>query len=134
MTGNETALSSRPQESTYPIEQAEQLIRGMQLPNTSSDSDWLDVVIKEVAIDEVSAANVILYKVRVNNVKVEALYDTWTSISMMSHEFYNILKKKLIKGNRSVSGTGWGVLIPVGECFISVQISNKVFRDRVIVI
>ena len=40
----------------------------------------------------------------------------------------------LIKCNRSVSEAGGGVFIPVEECFISVQIGNKVFRDRVIVI
>ena len=36
---NETALSSRPQESTYSVEQAEQFIAGMQLSDTGSDSD-----------------------------------------------------------------------------------------------
>ena len=35
---NEIALSSQPKESTYFIEQAKQLIRGMQLSDTSSDS------------------------------------------------------------------------------------------------
>ena len=80
--------------------------------------------------------NVILYKVRVNNLKIEALYDTGASISVMSHRFYNLLENKpnLIKCNRSVSGAGRGVLIPVGECFIKMQIGNKVSRDRVIVI
>ena len=64
--------------------------------------------IKEVTIDEVSLVNVILYKVRVNNVKIEALYDTTASISVMSHRFYNLLrnKPKLIKCNRSASEAG----------------------------
>ena len=77
-----------------------------------------------------------LFKVRVNNTKVEALYDTGASISVMSHQFFNKLenKPKLIKCNRSISGAGRGTLIPVGECFIQLQISNKMFRDRVIVI
>ena len=35
---NEAALSSQTKESTYSTEQAEQLIRGMQLNDTSSDS------------------------------------------------------------------------------------------------
>ena len=36
---NEAAHSSRPQESTYSVEQAKQLIGGMQPSNTGSDSD-----------------------------------------------------------------------------------------------
>ena len=36
---NEVAFSNRPHESTYSIEQLEQLIRGMQLSDTVSDSD-----------------------------------------------------------------------------------------------
>ena len=67
------------------------------------------MVIKEIAIDEVSSANVILYKVRVNNVTIHALYDTGTSISVLSHKFYNLLenKPKLIKCNRSCFRSRW---------------------------
>ena len=36
---NKAALSSKPQESTYSIEQAKQLIRGMQLSDTGLDSN-----------------------------------------------------------------------------------------------
>ena len=36
---NKAALSGRPQESMYSQEQAKQLIRGMQLSDTSSDSN-----------------------------------------------------------------------------------------------
>ena len=39
VTINEAALSSRPQESTYSVDEAEQLIGGMQLSDTSSDSE-----------------------------------------------------------------------------------------------
>ena len=136
VTINETALSSRPQELAYSIEEAKQLMGKMQLSDTSSDSDLLDVVIKEVTVDDISSANVILYKVRVNNVKIDALCDTGASIRVMSHMFYNLLenKPKLIKCNRSVSGAGRGVLILVVEYFVKVQIGNKVFKDRVIVI
>ena len=54
----------------------------------------------------------------------------------MSSKFYNLLETipTLINCNRSVSGVGGGVLISIEECSILVQISNKVFRDRVIVI
>ena len=50
---NKATLSSRPQESTFSVEQTEQLIGGMQLSDTSSDSKLLDKVIKEVTVDEV---------------------------------------------------------------------------------
>ena len=54
----------------------------------------------------------------------------------MSCQFFNKLetKLKLIACNRSISGAGRGTLIPVGECFVQVQIGNKIFRDRVIII
>ena len=61
---NKTALSSQPIKSTYSVEQVEQLIRGIQLSDTSSDSEWLDKVIKEVTVDGVSSDNTILYKAR----------------------------------------------------------------------
>ena len=133
---NEAALSSQPKESTSSVEQAEQLIRGMQLSDTSSESEWLDKVIKEVIVDKVSSDNAIVYKVKVNNTVVEALYDTGASIRLMSYQFFNDLdnKPKLIPHIRTISGTGGGVLTPVGECIISVQISSKVFRESVIVI
>ena len=133
---NEAALSSQPKDSTYSIEQAKQLIRGMQLSDTNSDSEWLGRVIKEVTVDEVSSNYAILYKVKVNNTVVEALYDTGASIRVMSHQIFNNLDNKpnLIPCNRSISGAGGGVLTAVGECFISVKMSSKVFRDRVIVI
>ena len=93
-----------------------------------------DRFIKEVTVDEVSSDNTILYKSEVYNTAVEALYDTGTSISVKSHQFFNKLenKPKLIKCKRSVSEAGGGALILVGECFISVQINSKVFRNRVI--
>ena len=54
----------------------------------------------------------------------------------MSHQFYNKLenKPKLITCNKSISGAGRGMLIPVGECFSSVQIGNEMFNNRVIII
>ena len=132
----DTALFSRPQESIYSVEQAEQVIGGMQLSDTGSDSDWLDRVIKDVTVDKASSDNAILYKVRVNNTKIEALYDMGASISVMSLWFFNKLdnKPELLPCIRSIWGAGGGILIPVWECFISVQIGNKMSRDQIIVI
>ena len=64
--------------------------------------------------------NAILYKVKVNNTKIEALHDTGASTSVMSHQFYNKLenKPKSIPFYRSVSGAGGGTLTLVHECFI----------------
>ena len=90
----------------------------------------------QVTINEVSLKNVILYKVRVNNLKVDALYDTGVSISVMSKQFFEKLQNKprLIKCNRIISGAGGEALVPVGEWFIQLQIGKKIFRDRVIII
>ena len=58
-------VSSVP-ESTYSVEQVEQLLGNLKL--SDSKSDWLDAGIKKVTVDEASSGNVILYKVRVNNI------------------------------------------------------------------
>ena len=42
-------------------------------------------------IDETSSGNVILYKVRIKNTQVNALYDTGVSISVMVKHFYDKL-------------------------------------------
>ena len=56
----------------------------MQFSDSGSSSDWLDRYIHEVTIDEVNLDNIILYKVKANNIEVEALYDTDKSISVMA--------------------------------------------------
>ena len=77
-----------------------------------------------------------MYKLSVNNIEVDALYDTGASISVMSKPFFDKLlnKPKLIQCNRNILGAGGEALIPVGECFIKLHIGKKMFRDRVIVI
>ena len=40
---------------------------------------------------------------------------------------------KLIKCNRNISGTGGEALLPLGECFVQLQIGKRIFHDRVIV-
>ena len=123
-------------ELTYQVEQAEQLLESLGLSN--SDSNWLEAGIKEVMIDEASSGNVILYKVRINNKQVNTLYDTGTSISVMAKHFYDMLqnKPKLAECSRNISNTSGEALIPVGKCFIHLQIgkNKKLFRDRVIMI
>ena len=76
-----------------------------------------------------------MYKVKVNEVEVETLYDTGMSISVMAKHFFDVLqnKPKLIRCNRSISGAGREALIPVGECFIRLQIGKRPFQNRVIV-
>ena len=75
-----------------------------------------------------------MYKVRVNNIQVDALYDMGASI--MAKCFYNKIQNrpKLTKCNRNISSASGKALIPVGECFVQLQIGEKVFRDRAIVI
>ena len=132
---NEATFSTG-QESTYSVEQAKQLSGNMQFSDCEFRSDWLDRYIQEVTIDEINLANVILYRVKVNNLEVEALYDTGMSISVMSKHFFDRLqnKPKLIRCNRSISGAEGEALVPVGECFIQLQIGKRTFQDKVIVI
>ena len=87
-------------------------------------------------VDEASSGNVILYKVRINNLQVNALYDTGVSITVIEKHFYNKVQNepKLSKCGRNILNTSGEALIPVGECFDQLQISIKLFRDRVIVI
>ena len=134
ITVNEVALSDA-QESTYSVEQVEQLFGNLQF--SDRESDLLDGCKKWVTIDEVSLDNVIMDKVRVNNIEIDALYDAAGSISVMSKWFFNKLQHKpeLIQYNRNISGAGGGeALTPVGECFIKLKIGRKRFRDRVMVI
>ena len=114
---NEAAFSNT-QELTYSMEQAEQLLGNLQF--SDGESDWKHGCIKQVTIDEVSLDNIITYKVKVNKIEVDALYDTGASISVMSKWFFDKLwnKPKLIQCNRNISGAGGEALIPIRECFI----------------
>ena len=80
----------------------QQLLGNLNL--SGSESNWLDWCIKEVTVDKASSGNIILYKVRVNNVQVDALYDTGASISVMTKHFYDRLQNKpnFIKCNRNI--------------------------------
>ena len=80
-------------------------------------------------IDEASSGNVILYKVRINNKQVNALYDTGASISVMAKHFYDKLQKKpkLAKCSRNIFNASGEALRPVGKCFIQLQIGKTLF-------
>ena len=64
---NEATFSDA-QESTHSVEQAGQFLGNLQFSDSKSDS--LDGCIKQVTIDKVSLDNVIMYKVRVNNIVI----------------------------------------------------------------
>ena len=114
------AVFSDTQESTYSVEQ---LLGNLQ--PSGSKSDWLDGCIKQVTINEVGLGNVIIYKVRVNNIEIDALYDTGVSIRVMSKWFFHKLpnKPKLIQCNRNISGAGEALIS--GECFIQLSVWFK---------
>ena len=133
---NEAMFLDSQHESTYCIEQAEQLLGNMHFSNSGSELEWLDKYVQNVIVDEVNSEKAILYKVKVNGVEVEALYDMCVSFSVMSKCFLNRFqnKLKLLKHNRNISGAGGKVLVPSGECFIQLQIGNWTFCNRVIVI
>ena len=70
---------------TYLVEQAEQLLGSLGL--SDSGFNWLEADIKEVMIDKASSGNVILYKVRINNIQVNTLYDSGVCFSVMAKCF-----------------------------------------------
>ena len=81
-------------------------------------------------------AHVIKYKVMVNGMPVNGLYDTGALMSCLAKQFFDTLpmKPKLIPCNRYIAGAGGKTLRPVGECFIYLQIGRRVFQERVVVI
>ena len=126
------ASFARALEMTYSMEQMEQLLGNLQLDN----SYWLDRYPCQVTVDEVCHGNVIKYKIMVNNMPVNVLYDTGTSLSCMAKWFFNTLpiKPKFIPCYRYIAGVGGKTLRPVGKCFVQLQIGKRLFRDRVVVI
>ena len=70
-------------------------------------------------IDEVWQGQIIKYKVIINDMPVDALYDTGASKSCMARRFFDTLamKPKLIPCNQSIVGAGGEILRPVGEYF-----------------
>ena len=89
---------------------------------------------QNVIVDEVSSENAILYKVKVNGVEVEALYNTGASISVTSKCFQDKFQSmpKLIKCDRNTSSAGGEALVPLGECFVQQQIGKRSFHNTVI--
>ena len=75
---NETALTDQPKETTYSVQQMEQLLGSMDLNDNDTELDWLGTSIKEITIDELSSDTAMLYHVKkVNNMQMlQALYDT----------------------------------------------------------
>ena len=78
----------------------------------------------------------ILYKVRVNDQPVTALFNTGASMSVISTRLFDSLKHKpkILLCNRTLRGAGGEALIPKGECFLEVKIGKQTFRGRVIII
>ena len=76
-----------------------------------------------------------MYKVRIKNKQENTLYDTGTSISVLAKHFYDKLqnKPKLAKCGMNILNASGEALIPVGECFIQLQIGKKLFSDMAIV-
>ena len=77
-------------------------------------------------VDKVCQGHIIKYKVIINDMPVDALYDTGMSMSCMAKRFFDTLavKLKLIACNQSIVGAEGKILRPVGECFICLQIGK----------
>ena len=117
---------------TYTMTQTEQLLGNLQL----DESDWLDRFPCQVTVDEVCQGHIIKYKVMVNDVPVNVLYDTGMSMSCMAKWFFDTLpmKPKLISCNRYIAGMGGETLRPVSKYFFCLQIGWNIFWDRLVVI
>ena len=63
---------------------------------------------QQVTVDEVCQGHIIIYKIMVNNMPVNALYDTGASMSCMAKQFFDTLpmKPKLIPCDRHIAGVG----------------------------
>ena len=118
ITINEASFARAPK-ITYSMAQMEQLLGTLQL-----ESDWLDRFPCQVTVDEVYQGHIIKYKVIVNDVPVNAICNTGTSLSCMAKGFFDTLpvKPRLMTCNRYIADTGSKTLRPVGKCFICVQI------------
>ena len=84
------ASFTRVPEMTYSMHQMEQLLGNLKLDN----SDWLGRYPHQVTVDEVCNGHVIKYKIMVNNMLVNTLYDTGTSMSCMAKWFFDSLPIK----------------------------------------
>ena len=86
-----------------------------------------------VTIDKVCHGHIIKYKITVNNMPVNMLYDTGASMSYMAKCFFDTLPiNKLIPCDMYIASMGGKTLRPVGKCFIQLQTGKRVFRDRVV--
>ena len=87
-------------------------------------------------VDKVCQGHVIKYKVIVNDMPVDTLYDIGASMSCMVKRFFDTLamKLKLIPCNQSIAGVRGKILRLLGEWFIHLQIGKIIFRDQVVVI
>ena len=67
-------------------------------------------------VDEVCQGHIIKYKVIINDMPMDALYDAGMSMSCMAKRFFDTLtvKPKLIPCNQSTAGAGGEILWPVG--------------------
>ena len=130
LTINEASFARVP-EMTYSMVKMEKLLGSLQL----DVSDSLDRYPSQVTVDEVCQGHIIKYRIIVNDMPVNVLYDTGTSMSCMAKQFFDTLpiKPKLVPCNRYIAGAGGKTLRPVGKCFVQLQIGRKVFRDRLVV-
>ena len=114
----------------YSEEQSEVLCKLLD-----NDSECLHI--QEVYVNEVSDdTSPIMYRVRVNDQVATALFNTGSSMSVISAKFFDSLKHKpkIITCSRTFRAAGGEALFPKGECFLQIEIGKQIFRDRVIIV
>ena len=80
--------------------------------------------------------SLILYKVRVNDQPITALFNTGASMSVISTRLFDNLKHKpkVLQCSRTLRGAGGEALVPKGECFLQIKICKQMFRERLVII
>ena len=85
------------------------------------------MVINEVFIDGFQA----LYNIQVNNLHMQALFDTGASINAISLKFYSSMQQqvKLLPTNRKVVSTDGDSLGLIGEVHVKFKLGKVEFND-----
>ena len=92
---------------------------------------------KEIRVNEAKTddSTPILYKVTINSILVVALFDTGAGMSVMSLKFFRSIvnKPKVFRSNRQLRSAGGDTLVPMAKCYVDLKISNRMLRDRAII-
>ena len=94
--------------------------------------------VKEIHVSEAKTedSKPMLYKVKINSILADALFDTGAGMSIMSSKFFRsvVNKPKVFKCNRQIRSVRGDTLVLMGKCFVDLKIGKRMLRDRAIII